>query len=167
VVSFGWARLRTRKKSEKFTRSFLRRTPEYISPSTRAREPSAQSRQKSSTRTVSPSHKGPGSRLLASHSLTLPPVNQRREVETDNIHLQFGAIGVLDYATRTLGILNFAARLTLKLSFAEKLGEDAPLQTTRLRIFAPFRTIGIIVCGEVPVNSTLGLVLELDFARLI
>src|SRR5215469_6072685 len=38
VVSFGWARLRTREKSEKFTRSFLRRTPEYISPSTRARE---------------------------------------------------------------------------------------------------------------------------------
>ena len=51
MVSFGWARLRTRKNSEKFSRSFSRRTPENTSPSTRARKQSTQSRQKSSTST--------------------------------------------------------------------------------------------------------------------
>jgi hypothetical protein len=45
----------------------------------------------------------------------LPRINQRREVETDNIHPQFGAIGELNYDAHH-GILNFAARLTLKLS---------------------------------------------------
>ena len=43
MVSCGWARPGTRKKSEQFSRSFARRAPEYISLSTGAREPSAPS----------------------------------------------------------------------------------------------------------------------------
>ena len=35
------------------------------------------------------------------------PANQRREVEADNIHLQFGTVGVLDHGAND-GILDFA-----------------------------------------------------------
>jgi len=96
----------------------------------------------------------------------LPRINQRREVETDNIHPQFGAIGELNYDAHH-GILNFAARLTLKLSLRRswvKTRHYKPLTYASSPLLGPS---GIIVCGEVLVNSTLGLVLELDFARLI
>ena len=86
--------------------------------------------------------------------------------ETDNIDLQFGAIGELNYDANH-GILNFAARLTLKLSLRRswvKTRHYKPLTYASSPLLGPS---GIIVCGEVPVNSTLGLVLELDFARLI
>src|SRR5262249_16871058 len=53
VVSCGWARPGTRKKSEQFSRSFARRAPENISLSTGAREPSAPSSPKSSPRAFS------------------------------------------------------------------------------------------------------------------
>ena len=35
------------------------------------------------------------------------PTNRRREVEADNIHLQFGTVGVLDHGAND-GILDFA-----------------------------------------------------------
>ena len=35
----------------------------------------------------------------------LPRINQRREVETDDVHLQFGLIAVLNHGTND-GVLN-------------------------------------------------------------
>jgi len=37
----------------------------------------------------------------------LPRINQRREVEADNIHLQFDSIGLLNHSAND-GVLNFA-----------------------------------------------------------
>jgi len=37
----------------------------------------------------------------------LPHINQRREIEADNIHLQFDSIGVLNHGAND-GILDFA-----------------------------------------------------------
>jgi hypothetical protein len=52
------------KEVREIYKKFLAANPEYISPWTRARKPSAQSGRKSSTRTVSPSHKGHSGHLL-------------------------------------------------------------------------------------------------------
>ena len=57
-MSFGWARPRTRNKSEQFSRSFALQAPEYISPSTVLRKRSEQSSRKSSAGTFSLNHKG-------------------------------------------------------------------------------------------------------------
>ena len=63
-----WPRPGTRKKSERCSRSFTLQAPEYISPSTIARESSAPSSPKSSAGAVSPSPQGKSGHLLASHS---------------------------------------------------------------------------------------------------
>src|SRR6516225_2150803 len=73
VVSFGWARPRTRKKSEQFSRSFMWQAQEYISPWTVARKRSAQSSRKSSAGTFSPS--------LAACGGTCPPQKFRLSFE--------------------------------------------------------------------------------------
>ena len=77
MVSCGWARPGTRKKSEQFSRSSARRAPEYISLSTGAREPSAPSSPKSSARAFS-SNRPPFWALSLLNDL--PILDQRGEV---------------------------------------------------------------------------------------